>query len=59
MESSEHQHGARLHRNLYRFGSKKLSGPESWRESLNIYLLSFPDSRLNPLNGFDFYFDMA
>ena len=31
---------------------------ESWRGTWYIYLLSFPDSRLYLLNGFDFDFDL-
>ena len=63
-----HQHGARLHWNLYRFGSKnyldislkKNCCELNLGESLWIFTLSlFPDSGLTLLNGFDFYFDTA
>ena len=61
-------YGARLQRNLYGFGSK--SYPDislkknccdlNLGESLWIFtFFLFPDSGLNPLNGFDFYFDMT
>ena len=32
--------------------------PESWRGSFYMYLLSFPDSGLYLLKGFDFYFEL-